>query len=41
MKGLNGYDSVRNQAMEHHDRIGENINTLKHTLATTSLKDNP
>ena len=29
MKGLSGYDNIRSQAMEHHERIGENLNNLK------------
>lgn len=29
MRGLNGYDNIKSQAMEHHDRIGEHINTSK------------
>lgn len=41
MKGLTGYDNIRSQAMEHHDRIGENLNTLKNTLVKKSLKYNP
>ena len=28
MKGLNGYDTIRSQAMEHHDRHCDNIRSF-------------
>ena len=37
MKALTGYDNVRNQVMEGHDRVMNDYNNVKDTLAKTKV----
>ena len=32
MKALNGYDSIRNNVMEHHDRVINDVNNVRNNL---------
>jgi len=32
MKALNGYDTIRSNVMEHHDRIINDVNNVKNNL---------
>ena len=40
IKALSGYDNIRNQAMEAHDGIENNINSLRNNLAKKNIKFN-
>ena len=33
MKALTGYDNIRNSVMENHDKVLNDINTVKHELS--------
>ena len=40
MKALNGYDSIRNNVMEHHDRVVNDVNNIKNSLVKKKMNLN-
>ena len=38
MKALTGYDTIKGHVMEGHDRVMNDVNTIKNTLAKKNVK---
>jgi riboflavin synthase alpha subunit len=38
MKALTGYDTIKGHVMEGHDRVMNDVNNIKNTLAKKNVK---